>query len=164
LAKIGPGSLETALRHPGNVEQLVYRGEWAFAFAKLDDALPDRPPDSGHGPQRTRIGRIDVDACLGRRLRAVPGVSRLTVNARRLSGGGDIDLIAVGRRRSEVDAGGVGLRTQAAGQFDRPRVTVAELQMVEAGPSYRARDVDDQIAARPRVTRPVCPARIGQKT
>jgi hypothetical protein len=88
-------------------------------------------------------------------VRAVPAAACLPVNGRRLPRGGNVDLVPVAGRRGEVDPGRIGLRTQAARQFDRSRVPVAKLQMVEAGPAYRARDVDDHLPALRRLTRPV---------
>ena len=78
----------------------------------------------------------------------MPAAARLPVNAFRLSGSRDVDLVAVAGRLGEVYPRRIGLRTQAACQFDRPRVAVAKLQMIEARPVHRARDVDDDIAAR----------------
>ena len=93
----------------------------------------------------------------------VPAVVHLPVNAFGVPGSGNVDLVAVAGRLGEVDPSRIGLRTQAARQFDRPRIAVAKLQMVEAGPSHRARDVDDDIAARRQATRPARLSRAGQK-
>jgi hypothetical protein len=145
LPQVGASPLETALRHSSDVEQLVERRKGALTAAQLDDALRDRAPDSRYGGKLRGIGPVDVDALERRLCRTALGVPLRGVRTRRLTGERNVDFVTVGGPLRQIDRTGIGGGAHTAGQRDPLCVAVARVQMIEPGPFYRARDVDDQV-------------------
>src|SRR5579863_1277439 len=146
VAQVGARALQAALRHSGDVQKLVERGKAAFTLAQLHDTRADCAPDSRHGGKSRGIGRVDVDAAVGRRRCTVAPCARFAqTSPRRFTGRGDVDLFAVGRPLGEVDAPRLGRCSESAGQSDRLRVTVAEMEMVEPRLANGAGHVDDEV-------------------
>lgn len=146
LAKVGSSAFQTRLRHPGHVEQLIERCVRALQLPQLNDARGYGASDPRDARELACRRRIDVDTAGRRGSNAVPARSvRRSARMARLARPRHVDFVAVLRVCREIDAGGIGGWDESAGQRDCLRVPSAGVEVIEAGPGYRACHVNDGI-------------------
>ena len=119
--QIRPRARQAALRHAGDVEQLVKRRERALAFAQFDDARGDGTTDAGDARKLVAARAVDVDAAFHAApsgVRPVPsrGAMRRPAAAPcRLARPRHQHFFTVRGSLGEIDAGGIGVGAQSPG-------------------------------------------------